>query len=281
MSKRNKWQSVLILCCIIGYSPALLSQDWEGGLWTYIPGGTYRVGEKNHTQNPLRNVTVDSFYIGVYEVTNNAFKQFIQATGYITEAERYKDALVFEPGLEAFRWLTDSTAYWRYPNGLTRGGIEEKMNHPVTCISFNDALAFCQWAGVRLPTLEEWEIAAGAGARSRYFGKANKKNIGRYANIWNGNNHLKPDKSDGFLYTAPVGSFKPNPLGLYDVLGNVFEFCTGSLPRDKGRKVAHARGGSWWCSANACSFFNTKDIGSVNPHASFSNLGFRVVKNKE
>mgnify|MGYP003576104987 CR=1 FL=1 len=265
-----------MLLSLTGYSRVLLSQD---RLWVNLPAGTYSVGEKNNIQNPLRKVRVSSFYIAAYEVTNSEFEKFVRATGYITEAEQYKDALVFEPGLKEFRWITDSTAYWRYPNGITRGGIDNKMNHPVTCISFNDALAFCQWSGVRLPALDEWEIAATAGARSKYFRKVTKRNIQRYANIWHGNDHLKPDHSDGFLYTAPVASFKPNPLGLYDVLGNVFEFCSGSLPRDNGRKVAHARGGSWWCSTNACSFFNTKDIGSVNPHASFSNQGFRVVKN--
>ena len=238
------------------------------------------MGEKNNVQNPLRKIRVSSFYVATHELTNSEFEKFVHSTGYITKAEQFKDALVFEPGLEEFRWITDSTAYWRYPNGITIGSIENKMNHPVTCISYNDALAYCKWAGVRLPTLEEWEIAATAGVRSKYFQKVTKRNIQRYANIWHGNDHLKADDSDGFLYTAPVASFEPNPLGLYDVLGNVFEFCSGSLPRDNGRKVAHARGGSWWCSANACSFFNTKDIGSVNPHASFSNQGFRVVKNK-
>ncbi len=276
MRGRTKWHIALVLLGIISYSPGLLSQD---AVFVPIPAGTYQVGEKNHVQNPLRKVKVNSFYIAAHEVTNHEFQQFILSTGYITEAEQTKNALVFEPGLEEFRWLTDSTAYWRYPNGITRGGIDSKMRHPVTCISFTDALAFCKWAGVRLPTLEEWEVAATAGIPSKYFRKVSKRNIQRYANIWHENNHLKPDHRDGFLYTAPVASFKPNPLGLYDVLGNVFEFCAGSLPRDNGRKVAHARGGSWWCSANACSFFNTKDIGSVNPHASFSNQGFRVVKN--
>ncbi len=277
MRKRIKWHILPVLLWAITYPPMLLSQD---GLWAYIPAGIYEVGEKSNIQNPLRKVSINSFYIATHELTNGEFEKFVQFTGYITEAERYKDALVFEPGLEEFRWITDSTAYWRYPNGITRGSIKNKMNHPVTGISYNDALAYCKWAGVRLPSLEEWEIAATAGTPSKYFRKVTLKNIRSYANIWHGNDHLKPDHSDGFLYTAPVASFKPNPLGLYDVLGNVFEFCSGSLPRDNGRKVAHARGGSWWCSANACSFFNTKDIGSVNPHASFSNQGFRVVKNK-
>lgn len=272
---KNKWFLVVLLLVCISYSTASLSQD---SLFACVPAGTYQVGEKNHVQNPLRKVRINSFYIATHELTNSEFEKFVQASGYITEAERNKNALVFEPGLKEFRWLTDSTAYWRYPNGTSRGGIEQKMNHPVACISYNDAQAYCQWAGVRLPTLEEWEIAATAGTPSKYFRKVTTKNMHRYANIWHGQDHLKADATDGFVYTSPVATFKPNPLGLYDILGNVFEFCSGALPRDNGRKVAHARGGSWWCSAQACSFFNTKDIGSVSPNASFSNQGFRVVK---
>ncbi|MGJ7031322.1 formylglycine-generating enzyme family protein [Niabella hirudinis] len=245
-----------------------------------IPAGTYEVGLKGHVDNPLRKITVRAFLIAATELTNAAFEKFVLATGYKTEAELFKNALVFEPGLEEFQWLDDSTAYWRYPNGISRGGITDKMNHPVTGISFTDALAYCKWAGVRLPTLDEWEIAARAGSVTKYFEDVTPSTIGRYANIWQGLDHLQSDNSDGFMYTAPVGSFKPNPLGLYDVLGNVFEFCSGSRPRDGGRPVAHARGGSWWCSRNACNFFNGVDIGSVNPHASFSNLGFRVVKDQ-
>ncbi len=107
---------------------------------------------------------------------------FVAATGYRTDAERRHDALVFAPGLEEFRWLEDSTAYWRYPNGITRGGIDKKMDHPVTCISYSDIQAYCRsGAHVRLPTLEEWEIACRARRDYRLFFGAADSAIGRYA----------------------------------------------------------------------------------------------------
>ncbi|NGF56088.1 formylglycine-generating enzyme family protein [Parapedobacter sp. SGR-10] len=245
--------------------------------YVYVSKGEYTIGTKQYLENPLRQIRTDGLYIAKYEVTNKHFAQFVEATGYKTLAERFHNAQVFEPGLEEFRWLSDSTAYWRFPNGISRGGIENKMDHPVTCIAYQDAVAYCQWAKVRLPTLEEWEIAAKAGSQGKYFEGASLENIGDYANIWHKRDHLSADMSDSYMYTAPVGSFLPNPWGLYDIFGNVFEFCEGTLPRDKERKVAHARGGSWWCSKNSCAAFNTVFIGSVNPNASFSNLGFRVV----
>lgn len=244
----------------------------------WVEAGNYSIGSKESLDNPARKVEVKGFYISKYEITNADFAVFVAATDYITVAERAKNAMVFEPGLEEFRWLQDSTAYWRFPNGVTRGGIKEKMNHPVTCISYKDAMAYCAWAKVRLPTIEEWEVAAKAGTAAKYFEGVQLENVGDYGNIWHLKNHLEADLSDGFMYTAPVGSFLPNPWGLYDIFGNVFEFCEGQLDRDKGRKVAHARGGSWWCSKHSCAAFNTVYIGSVNPNASFSNLGFRVVK---
>lgn len=244
-----------------------------------VPPGTYTVGKKGHLLNPLRKVTTTGYAIAATELTNAEFEKFILATGYVTDAERLKNAMVFEPGLAEFRWLLDSTAYWRYPNGISRGGIEQKMDHPVTSISYRDAIAYCEWAKVRLPTLDEWEIASRAGATTPYFWGDTPADIGTYANIWHGRNHLLPDSSDGYLYTSPVASFKPNAWGLYDMYGNVFEFCAGRLPGDKEKSfVAHSRGGSWWCSKNACNFFNSVDIGKVNRPASFSNQGFRVVK---
>ncbi len=244
-----------------------------------IAAGTYTVGQQGHKLNPLRKVTVKAFNIGATEVTNEQFARFVTATGYRTDAERMKNAMVFEPGLEEFKWLQDSTANWRYPNGRSRGNLDGKARHPVTTISYADIEAYCAWAGVRLPSFDEWEIASRADSPDPYFWGKDKAQIGAYANIWHGRDHRTADSSDGYLYTAPVASFKPNAYGLYDVYGNVFEFCAGSLPTDpKGRKLAHARGGSWWCSKNACSFFNSVDIGRVSPHASFSNQGFRVVR---
>jgi sulfatase modifying factor 1 len=246
-----------------------------------IAGGAYRVGKADRLDNPVRKITLRPFEICNLETTNDEWSAFIQATGYVTDAERLHNAMVFEPGLPEFRWIRDPTASWRYPNGKTRGDLTGKGNHPVTSISYADALAYCKWARVRLPTLNEWEVACRGGTTTDYFFGSKPTGIGKYANIWHLPDHLKPDTSDGYLYTSPVGSFAPNPLGLYDIYGNVFEFCSGSVPSDKGRNVAHARGGSWWCSTHACCFFNSADIGRVNPHASFSNQGFRVVRDVE
>lgn len=262
---------MLLACCT-----TVWAQAKDG--FVLVPKGQFNVGKKGYLLNPLRKVNVDSFYIAVYETTNTQFDAFISATGYITDAERRHDALVFEPGLKEFEWINDSTAYWRYPNGKSRGGIEHKMDHPVTCISYHDIIAYCKWAGVRLPALDEWEIACRAGSGTDYFFGEDGSKISEYANVWHGRNHLMADSSDGYMYTAPVGSFKPNAWGLYDMYGNVFEFCTGKLTQTESSTIAHARGGSWWCSRNACNFFNSYDVGSVNVRASFSNQGFRVVK---
>jgi sulfatase modifying factor 1 len=245
-----------------------------------VPHGTYAIGKKGHLLNPFRKVEVKDFYIASTETTNQQFEKFVLATFYKTDAERMHNALVFQPGLKEFEWMQDSTAYWRFPNGTSRGGIENKMDHPVTCISYNDVLAYCKWAGVRLPTLNEWEIACRAGSQTDFFFGNDKKQISNYGNIWLGRDHLTADSSDGYMYTSPVGSFAPNAWGLYDMYGNVFEFCSGKLKENESPTIAHARGGSWWCSKNACNFFNSYDIGRVNIHASFSNQGFRVVQIK-
>jgi sulfatase modifying factor 1 len=252
----------------------------QHGNFILVPGGEYTIGKLNHQLNPLRKVRVDSFYISSTETTNQQFENFIKATSYKTDAERSHNAMVFQPGLKEFEWMKDSTAYWRFPNGTSRGGIENKMNHPVTCISYNDIMAYCKWAGVRLPTLEEWEIASRAGANTDYYFGNDKSKIAVYANTWLGRDHLKADSTDGFMYTSPVASFTPNAWGLFDMYGNVFEFCTGKLKKDQDAAVVHARGGSWWCSKNACNFFNSYDIGRVHRRASFSNQGFREVKIK-
>ena len=266
--------SLSLFLCVAGISATAQSSD----VYVCVPKGAYKVGKKGSLGNPYRTVRVDSFYIATKETTNLQFEQFVLATGYVTDAEKRKDAQVFSPGLDEFEWITDSTAYWRFPNGITRGGIADKMDHPVTCISFHDISNYCAWAGVRLPSLDEWEIASRSGASTDYFFGDSDSSIIQYANVWHGNDHLQTDTTDGFMYTSPVGRFAPNAWGLYDMYGNVFEFCTGKQKPMQSNTVAHARGGSWWCSRRSCHFFNSVDIGRTNKRASFSNQGFRVVR---
>ena len=245
-----------------------------------VSHGIYQIGEKGHSINPIRKVEIQSFEISRYEITNKQFKQFIESTDYITLAEKNKDAFVFRIGLAEFEWIKDSTANWMYPNGISQGGIEDKMNHPVTCISFVDAEAYCKWTQVRLPTMEEWEVASRGNnfSNPHYFGDSLIL-IYNHANIWHGKTHLMEYSNEDYITTSPVGSFVANPFGIYDIYGNVFEFCSNIPPAFKDFKnVAVTRGGSWWCSFNACGFFNSVDIGRVKKEASFSNNGFRVVR---
>lgn len=267
-------QVFILLCCLLCY---FAGHAQPGDDFVLIREGRYTLGKKGHTKNPLRQISIPRFWIARKETTNARFAAFVQATGYITDAEKRKNALVYKPGLKEFEWYNDTTANWRYPNGRVRGGIEDRMNHPVTCISYSDILAYCRWAGVRLPTLDEWEIACRAGTTTDFHFGNDTGLLIRHANTWQGKDHLVPDSTDGFLYTSPVGQFAPNPWGLYDVYGNVFEFCTGKLPGSSAT-TAHARGGSWWCSHRSCHFFNSYDIGQVNIHASFSNQGFREAR---
>ncbi len=282
-----KWPQILFIILILAactacQGPTLekAAQAKDSADFVRIPAGEYIVGSKGHYLNPLRKVTLESFEISKKEVTNAEFEAFVNATDYRTLAEKRKTGKVFFPGLAEFKWKEDTTAYWRFPNGKSRGGIEDKMDHPVTAISFYDVQAYCKWAKVRLPTLDEWEVACRAGTNvGPYFWGADSSKISEYANIWLGKDHLVAQDGDPWMTTSPVGSLEGNAFGLYDVFGNVFEFCADRPDRLKDQDdVASARGGSWWCSENACSFFNANDIGRVKKQASFSNQGFRVVK---
>lgn len=275
MASRNKRALLILLLfltgCRLGFGQAI-------GAYITVPKGQYAIGKKGHGLNPYRKVKLDSFRIATTETTNAQFAVFIKATGYITDAEHRHDALVYRPGVKEFEWYNDSTASWRFPNGLSHGGIENKMDHPVTCISYSDIMAYCQWASVRLPSLDEWEVACRAGSVTDFYFGNDTSLLIKYANTWQGKDHLLPDSTDGYIFTSPVGRFAPNAWGLYDMYGNVFEFCSGKVKGNTKEKVVHARGGSWWCSHRSCHFFNSYDIGRVHIHASFSNQGFRVVQ---
>ncbi len=250
----------------------------NGHAFIIVPAGDYRIGAKDAPRNPSRMVTLKSFAIAEAETTNAQFAKFVAATSYVTDAEKRGFGKVSLEGMPDWAWKEVPGANWRRPLGDEGKSWEQLRDHPVTQISGADAEAYCQWLGVRLPTLNEWEVAARAGATTRYpWGeKFDPKN----ANIWNGDSHLKNTREDGHVYTSPVKSYPPNAWGLYDVIGNVFEYCAGqpldAKKSDEERFIC-GRGGSWWCSANTCHFYNLVDFGRMDKHGSLANQGFRVV----
>jgi sulfatase modifying factor 1 len=240
-----------------------------------IAAGQYTLGEKDHPMNPTHRAKLRAYRIADAETSTEQFAAFVSATHYVTDAERRGWGKVFHEGMAEWVWSNVKGADWRHPRGPESTAAE--ANHPVTQISGADAEAYCRWLKARLPTLDEWEVAARAGVKTRWPWGA--EFIPGRANIWNGQTHHAETKADGFTYTAPVRSFPPNAWGLYDVIGNVFEYCADLPPslRGKERTLIAGRGGSWWCSAKTCSFFNLVDIGRMDRHGSLSNQGFRVV----
>jgi formylglycine-generating enzyme required for sulfatase activity len=239
---------------------------------------------------------VDAFSIDRYEVTNQDFARFVAATGYVTEAERWGWALVFHPDAdptgeearvpETPWWLKVDGAEWRKP----RGDLPAVDRHPVVQVSWNDAAAFCSWTGGRLPSEAEWEFAARGGSSGTAFGWGHElAPEGRYrANTWQGDFPLKDETEDGFDYLAPVGSFEANGYGLYDMSGNVWEWCSDwYLPgyfelaekkNPKGPTTGHERvlrGGSWLCSANYCEGYRLDQRNHSAPDSGLDNTGFR------
>nr|WP_035799727.1 formylglycine-generating enzyme family protein [Crocosphaera chwakensis] len=214
---------------------------------TYIPGGTFRMGSDNQDfieEKPVDDVTVDSFCIDTYEITNSQFAKFVKETGYQTIAERplskeqfpnlpdeqrKPGSLVFQPpneGIERvaylswWHWVTG--ANWQHPYG-EESDILSKENYPVVHISYDDALAYAKWADKQLPTEAQWEYAARGGLQGKDYTWGDQYSA-KNANTWQGIFPFFNTKEDGYLGAAPVGSFPANGYGLYDMSGNVWEW---------------------------------------------------------
>jgi formylglycine-generating enzyme len=260
-----------------------------------IPGGPFLMGSRSGppSEKPAHQVTVSSFWIDRHEVTVADFARFVAATGYVTEAERFGQSAVFD--IEAGGWQMVDGASWREPEGP---GSVARPDEPVTQVSWNDAASYARWAGKRLPSEAEWEYAARGGADGSTYawGEELAPRGAHLANIWQGTFPSVNTGADGFLRRAPVGSFPKNSFGLFDMAGNVWEWCgdwfeegyyaaaAASDPKAGNPKGPAAgeerviRGGSWMCSENFCQGYRVAARSHATPDSAMNNLGFRCVR---
>lgn len=270
----------------------------------YLPGGPFLMGTDDKegfpadNEGPVRNVAIKTFYMDRTAVTNREFSQFVKETNYTTDAEKYGWSFVFYKFLfeeelktaqqlqETPWWFAVEEAYWYQPEG-DGSDIETRMEHPVIHVSWNDAKAFCKWAGKRLPLEKEWEFAARGGLEQKRYpwGDELHPNGRHYCNIWQGDFPRTNTKEDGYLGTAPANSFLPNGYGLYNTAGNVWEWCADWFdksvnlsPAVAPRKPKAMRGGSYLCHYSYCNRYRVAARSANTMDSSTGNLGFRCVR---
>jgi len=293
-------------------SPAPAGMAW-------IPGGEFTMGSVDSLarpdEQPPHRVRVAGFWMDETEVTNAQFASFVAATGYRTVAERPVDweelrkqvppgtpkppdsqlqpgALVFTPpaepvGLDRYdRWWSWTTgACWNHPSG-PGSSISGKEQEPVVHVALEDAQAYARWAGKRLPTEAEWEFAARGGLEGKRNAWGDEPVDPRRANTWQGHFPDRNTREDGFVLAAPVKSFPPNGYGLYDMAGNVWEWCSDAYRPYDGADAritfvpgSHVvRGGSFLCCDSYCASYRPSARMSQTPDTGMQHLGFRCVK---
>jgi formylglycine-generating enzyme required for sulfatase activity len=323
-----------------GDSVITVNRDTSTAGMVWIKGSSFSMGGDNSQagpdEYPKHRVKVNSFWIDKTEVTNAQFRKFVAATGYITTAERKPDweelkktlppgtpklpdsvlvpaALVFSPTAgpvdlndysQWWRWVPG--ANWKHPEG-PGSNIKGKDNYPVVQVSWYDAMAYCKWAGKRLPTEAEWEFAARGGLENNIYPWGNEPvNEGKpKANSWEGKFPYYNEQKDGYLTAAPIGSFAPNGYGLYDMAGNVWEWCSDWYdahyyqtlasavvtnpqgpaksfdPEDPYTPKKSLRGGSFLCNDSYCSGYRAARRMKSSPDTGLEHTGFRCVKDAE
>jgi len=303
----------------------------------FINGGTFMMGGDNSQASadeyPKHKAQVDGFWMDATEVTNAQFQKFVEATHYITTAEKKPDwdemkktlppgtlkppdsmlvaaSLVFHQtsapvDLNDYSqwWSWVKGADWKHPEG-PQSNIKGKENYPVVQVSWYDAVAYCKWAGKRLPTEAEWEFAARGGLENNIYPWGNEPiNEGKpKANSWGGKFPYYNDDKDGFVGLAPIKSYKPNGYGLYDMAGNVWEWCSdwydanyykslnnstavnpkgpakSNDPMDSYTPKRSLRGGSFLCNDSYCSGYRVSRRMKSSPDTGLEHTGFRCVK---
>lgn len=276
--------------------------------WIALPGGSFRMGADDADgyledgEGPARDVHVGAFEIAATTVTNAQFRDFVRATQYVTEAEQIGHSHVFylqvEPAVrQAVRqlprglpwWLPVEFACWQRPEG-PGSSIDGRLDHPVVHVSWHDAQAYCGWAGCRLPTEAEWEVAARGGLHAARFPWGDSTDFESRCNVWRGDFPAQP--AAGWR-PGPVSvrALPPNGHGLHHATGNVWQWCAdwfsptyhGDTPvtdprqdRISGRRSM--RGGSFLCHASYCHRYRVAARSSNAPSSTSSNCGFRVAR---
>lgn len=295
--------SLFFAALLAGWVPAEEPDEKEyvspttGMKFVRIPKGTFKMGspmsDKDRYENETQHeVTLSrDFYMGLYEVTRGQFRKFVEDTGYKTEAEEGDGAYGWNSkGKEEYEKNKDFI--WR------TAGYDQTDDHPVVNVSWNDAARFAEWQSkkdgqkYRLPTEAEWEYACRAGTTTKFYIGSNAEEWPKFANVADGTaRKLFPNRStlsaeDGYTYSAPVGKYKPNPFGLYDMAGNVFEWCqdwmgdypTGSATDPTGPLIGARRvyrGGSW---VSPRVLLRSADRNGFKPSFRSNDLGFRLSK---
>ena len=257
------------------------------GAFVTVPEGSVEMGANAiyPEENPARTIHVAAFSMQAHEVTNTQFERFVAATRYVTDAERSSasadpaggSALFVTPksGEGISGWTLKRGATWKTPGGPGTG-LVRRMNDPVVHVSLADARAYAAWAGGRLPSEEEWEYAAASGLAdpANRLSGAMDKDGKPIANFWQGIFPVKNEAKDGFAGAAPVGCFPASTLGLYDMIGNVWEWT--DTPYAPGRNTI--KGGSYLCAENFCARYRSAARQGQDVDFSSNHIGFRIVK---
>jgi formylglycine-generating enzyme len=287
-------------------TPAGTSRGNRLGGMIELPGGAFLMGTDDGEgfaadgEGPVREVALGAFRLAAAAVTCSQFATFVKATGYVTEAETFGWSYVFADFLPAdapvrgeadgapWRQAVDG-ADWGHPEG-PGSSVATRQHHPVVHVSWNDAMAFCAWRGLRLPTEAEWEYAArGSLVQKRYpWGDELTPNGQHRCNIWQGEFPVRNTGEDGHLGTAPVKAYRPNGFGLFNMSGNVWEWCSDWFSPDfhldgprvdphgpAGGTSKVVRGGSYLCHASYCNRYRVAARSSNMPDSSTGNIGFR------
>ena len=255
----------------------------------FIKGGNFIFGNDSglERERPEQEVIVQSFLIDKNLVTVNDFRNFVDESNYITEAEKFGNAIVFVDSIN--NWQLIDGASWEYPLGDSN--LIALDDHPITQVSWNDALAYCEFCDKTLPTEVQWEYAASERGQKKnqlfYWGNELVINNKYMCNTWASGYPNSIGFQDGFKYTSPVGYYGANSLGIFDMAGNVWEWCynwhlpyVGSnqiFPTELQGKAQ--RGGSFLCNPNYCHGFRLSARSATSPESSLFHVGFRCAKN--